>query len=77
MLKKTHANKKIKNAKRLPLPIFKSKGYIYWKNIVKPDFKPKRSEWKTIETDIMKMRLQKEARVKFHFIKLNELIAKH
>jgi len=50
-----------------------TKRYNYWKNIVKKWHMPSADERKTIELEILKMRLQKEPKPNFNFVKLSKL----
>eukprot|EP00826_Nyctotherus_ovalis_P066156 TRINITY_DN9758_c0_g1_i17.p1 TRINITY_DN9758_c0_g1~~TRINITY_DN9758_c0_g1_i17.p1 ORF type:complete len:345 (-),score=75.90 TRINITY_DN9758_c0_g1_i17:210-1100(-) len=52
----------------------KTKGYEYWRKVVRRWHVPAKDEWKIIELEILKMKLQKDPKPKFNFIKLNKLI---
>eukprot|EP00826_Nyctotherus_ovalis_P031218 TRINITY_DN24915_c0_g2_i1.p1 TRINITY_DN24915_c0_g2~~TRINITY_DN24915_c0_g2_i1.p1 ORF type:complete len:153 (-),score=18.18 TRINITY_DN24915_c0_g2_i1:81-539(-) len=66
--------KEVKPNRRYQLPAIKSRGYIYWKNIVRRDHVPNKDQWKVIEREIMLMRRQKERKKSFNLVKLSELI---
>lgn len=51
----------------------KSRGYEYWKSIVRKWHVPTADERKMIELDILKMRFQKEPKRKFNFVQLSKL----
>ena len=69
---------KIPNVKRnmndFDITRVKNRGYQYWKNVVRRWHIPIKDEWKIIELEILKMRLQKDSKHRFNLIHISKLI---